>query len=218
MQETWYWPIPRPPPPQQQWGFLSYFSASGRRHASSHQSSLDIKASSVMSKAEGWNLVNFIILGYSTVLMNRGDLGAGGVTDKECGQQQQMDDLVLLINFFPSPLPFHNPSPDFIFESKVLAPAGEGIISTAKPWENAVSGQSTCSARLVAFKQSLAGCSPAPGLVSTGGRVGQPATPPTLSPAPLSTPKGLKIRASAGPVLLSRPRHSRRCEPRWLRK
>lgn len=60
-----------------------------------------------MSKTEGRNSVNFIILGDSTVLMKRGDLGAGGVTDKECGQQQQMGDLVLLINSFPSPLPFH---------------------------------------------------------------------------------------------------------------
>lgn len=93
------------PSPKQQWSFLSYFSAAGRRHASSYQSSLDIKASSVMSKAEGRNSVNFIILGYSTVLMNRGDLGAGGVTDKECGQKQQMGDLVLLINFFPSTPP-----------------------------------------------------------------------------------------------------------------
>lgn len=68
-----------------------------------------------MSKTEGWNLVNFIILGNSTVLMKRGDLGAGGVTDKECGQPQQMGDLVLLINCFPSPLLFHTPSLDFIF-------------------------------------------------------------------------------------------------------
>lgn len=47
--------------------------------------------------------------------MKRGDLGAGGVTDKECGQQQQMGDLVLLINCFPSPPLFHTPSLDFIF-------------------------------------------------------------------------------------------------------
>lgn len=168
-----------------------------------------------MSKAEGRNLVNFIILGYSTVLMNRGDLGAGGVTDKECGQQQQMGDLVLLINFFPSPLPFHTPSPDFIFKSKVLAPAGEGIISTAKPWENAASGQSTCSARLVAFKQNLAGHSPGPG----HRRKSWPACHTSCPlPAPPRPPQGLRIRPSAGTVLLSRPRHSRRYEPRWLRK
>lgn len=68
-----------------------------------------------MSKAEGWNLVNFISLGNSTVLMKRGDLGAYGVTDKECGQQQQMGDLVLPINCFPSRLLFHTPLPDFIF-------------------------------------------------------------------------------------------------------
>lgn len=130
MQETWCWPIPLAP--HQQLGFLSYFRA-----ASSHQGSLSIKASSVMSKAEGRNLVNFIVLGDSTVLMKRGNLEAGGVIDKECGQQQQMGDLVLLINSFPFPLPFHTPSLDFIFESKLLTPAGEGIISTAKPWENA---------------------------------------------------------------------------------
>lgn len=76
--------------------------------------------------------------------MKRGDLGAGGVTDKECGQQQ-MGDLVLLINGFPSPLLFLTPSLDFIFSSKVLTPGEEGIISTAKPWENAASGQSTCA-------------------------------------------------------------------------
>lgn len=48
-------------PPYQHLGFLAYFRASGRREASCHQGSLNIKTSPVMSKAEGWNLVNFII-------------------------------------------------------------------------------------------------------------------------------------------------------------
>lgn len=48
-------------PPYQQLGCLTYFRATGRREASCHQGSLSIKTSSVMSKAEGWNLVNFII-------------------------------------------------------------------------------------------------------------------------------------------------------------
>lgn len=165
--------------------------------------SLSIKESSVMSKTEGRNLVNFIILGDSTVLMKRRDLGAGGVTDKECRQQQQMGDLVLLINSFPFPLPFHTPSLDFIFESKILTPAKEGIISTAKPWENAASGQST-------------GAQPDQRPSSSAGWILPNARPGVHRR--VSWPQLLRIGPSAGPSLLSRLRHYRWYEPRWLRK
>lgn len=109
-------------------GFLLLLQGYREERSLIPSGSINIKASSVMSNAEGWNLVNFIILGDSTLLIKRGDLGAGGVTDNECGQQQQMGDLVLLANSFPSPPPFHTPSLDFVFESKVLTPGGEGTI------------------------------------------------------------------------------------------
>lgn len=56
-------------------------TAAGKRPARAPGQAAD-QASSVMSKIEGQNLATFIILGDSTVLMKRGDLGAGGVTDK----------------------------------------------------------------------------------------------------------------------------------------
>lgn len=116
MQETW-----RPPshqPPYQQLGFLAYFRATGLRGG---EKSYAIRTASISGRAllclrqkAGIPLI-LSFLGNPTVLMKRGDLGAGGVTDKGCGQRQQMGDLALPINCFPAPLLFHTPSFDFVF-------------------------------------------------------------------------------------------------------
>lgn len=111
--------------------------------------------------------------------MKRGDLGLVASQIRNVDSGQQMGDLVLLINSFPSPLPLHTPSLDFIFKSKVLTPGGEAIISTAKPWENAASGQSTY-AQPTRGLQALSSAR----LGTTGGRVCQPAlSPPQPHPA-----------------------------------